>query len=302
MNCGFVNDSLRSRIEALFADIGPRAERGFGDLTVGWGLEDLRRGDPYYFDGLRRHHLKDRRIVVFQHTLDGWGAHRAHGKTRRVRPGHAFVAVTPGPYVYWLPREAPRWTFFWLSIHHRTVSSRVVESQERAPHVFAVPGDSPLMTASLDLLHGIFQDTFEDEFAREEALLRWMFAYLRGMDRLMHPRDARHELLEEVRAAVLGRLGRPLSVKDLASARGMSRTHYSHDFRRITGQTPAAFATRVRIREAERRLRQTHDTIETLAKACGFTAAAQMIRVFRRHYHTTPDAWRRQSARVARPT
>lgn len=266
-------------------------------MAIGWGLETHRRGEPYAYDGLKRGVDRRHPILIFKYTLEGWGSFAFKGRRWRVRPGQVFMTLTPSPYRFWLPSNSPSWTFFWMSIHHRYVAERVFSMLQKTSPVFALAEDSPLMGAALNLLGGVLHGRFPDFHAREESLFRWMCECERALDRQIHPPDRRHEWLESVRQRVIERLSRPLSVDDLARDRGLSRTHFSHRFRRATGMTPAAWMSQVRVGEAERQLRETGEAVETISARCGFGSSTQFGRVFRRFYHVTPGAYR---ARVAK--
>lgn len=71
-------------------------------------------------------------------------------------------------------------------------------------------------------------------------------------------------------------------------------THFSHYFRAVTGLPPARFVTQIRLEEVTRCLLETNHTLETIAAATGFADAKHLCKVFRRHYHLSPGAFRRQ--------
>lgn len=261
-------------------------------MAIGWGLETRAREERYAQDGLKRNVSRNHPILIFKYTLEGLGAFAFGEKHWRLHPGQAFLAMTPSPYRYWLPKRSPFWRFLWLSIHHRYIVERVWPSLLKTPPVFNLPEDSPLMRASLALLDGVLLGRFPDMHAREESLFRWLCVYERTRDQQRHPAGRREELLEAVRRTVMRRLSRPIDVSVLAASHGLSRTHFSHRFRRTTGRTPAAWVTQLRASEAERRLRETAESARSIAARCGFGSPTQFGRVFRRLYHMTPAAYR----------
>jgi len=62
-------------------------------------------------------------------------------------------------------------------------------------------------------------------------------------------------------------------------------------FKAKTGISPAAFVTEVRLKEALKLLR-TPAKLEDVAAQTGFADANHFCKVFRRHFHTSPGAYR----------
>ena len=85
---------------------------------------------------------------------------------------------------------------------------------------------------------------------------------------------------------------RAIGVNTLAAEFGMTRSHFSHCFRELTGQTPAHFATTVRVHEAARMLRETQAPLKAIADDCGFANPSHFCKVFRRFHHLSPATYR----------
>lgn len=93
-------------------------------------------------------------------------------------------------------------------------------------------------------------------------------------------------------------LARPIRLKALASTLGISRTHLSKLFKAAFGIPPHQWRLRRRLRHA-RLLLAGHESITDVALACGFSSSQHFATVFRRHYGTTPSAYR---AALSAPT
>jgi AraC-like DNA-binding protein len=257
-------------------------------------IETRTAADRYFWDGMRRGADPARPFVVFQVTLRGEGRYEQDGTAHPIGPGRAFAAVVPTPHRYYLPAGLEEWRFFWVLIRHPYIVRRIAERQRAgASAVLDVTPDAPLLARAVTLLEG----TFPDAFAQELAL----FAFLTEYDRHLHraareaaPDDDGERLLEEVRRFVRERLDRPADVTELAARHGMSRTRFSHHFRETTGLSPARFMARVRLEEAARSLALTDDPLHTIAAATGFADANHLCKAFRRHFRTSPGAFRRQ--------
>lgn len=87
-------------------------------------------------------------------------------------------------------------------------------------------------------------------------------------------------------------LGETLTLEELASATGLSSSHFARRFKVTTGMPPHQFLMQLRVERAKRMLRGGTSIIE-IALACGFTHQEHMTRIFRRAVGLTPAAYRR---------
>ena len=87
-------------------------------------------------------------------------------------------------------------------------------------------------------------------------------------------------------------LGHSLTLAELATATGLSPSHFARRFKVTTGMPPHQFLMQLRVERAKRMLRSGTSIIE-IALACGFTHQEHMTRIFRRAVGMTPAAYRR---------
>lgn len=84
-----------------------------------------------------------------------------------------------------------------------------------------------------------------------------------------------------------------ISLADLAAAAGLSRTHFTAQFRLATSCRPHDFILLQRIEAAERLLLQTTREILDIALTVGFQTQAHFSTVFKRIVGEAPGRWRR---------
>ncbi len=263
-----------------------------GDFLVTAGLETKTDPAAYVWDGLKRGADASHPFVVFQYTLAGAGSYEAGGALSALTPGTAFLAVVPSAHVYFLPRESPAWTFFFLLIRHPYAVQRLAETQKRSGPIRPLTESDPPMRRALALFEGMSLGTYRDSWAVESALFEFVFEYERHAQRLLYPEAEREALLDAVRRQVLS--GAAGNVSAIAAAHGLSRCHFSRQFKAVTGLAPASWVRQVRMEEAVRRLLCSSDTLETVARTTGFADANHFCKVFRRQYHLSPGEFRRQ--------
>ena len=87
-------------------------------------------------------------------------------------------------------------------------------------------------------------------------------------------------------------------VPDLAREAGMSTRNFLRHFRRVTGYSPTDWLMRERLQESARLVITTGRSIDSIARACGFGTTSNFRRQFRRHFGSTPNAYRRVFVRL----
>lgn len=98
----------------------------------------------------------------------------------------------------------------------------------------------------------------------------------------------------EAEAYLAEHYAEPLSLDEMAAHFHLSRQYFSKLFRRVTGSSPHAYLTAVRLRRAQELLALPDLSIEAVATNVGFTDPYYFSRCFRRHTGLTPTQYRRQ--------
>jgi transcriptional regulator GlxA family with amidase domain len=100
--------------------------------------------------------------------------------------------------------------------------------------------------------------------------------------------------IEEVRAWVIDHLHEDLRVEHLATRAAMSPRHFARVFRQDTGTTPARYIERLRVEAAQRRLQESGDKLDKIAKDCGLRSIQGLRRAFVRVLHEVPTEYRQR--------
>ena len=96
-------------------------------------------------------------------------------------------------------------------------------------------------------------------------------------------------------ALIEERYAEPLTVAELARSARMGVSRFHEEFRRETGQSPAARLAATRLDRAADLLRDTRLPIAEIALAVGFSDQSALTRSFRRRRGTTPAALRAEA-------
>ncbi|HSS34589.1 MAG TPA: AraC family transcriptional regulator [Solirubrobacterales bacterium] len=101
---------------------------------------------------------------------------------------------------------------------------------------------------------------------------------------------ARHLL--RARDMADARYAEPLNVEDLAAAAGLSRAHFSREFRRAFGVSPHAYLLTRRLERAAALLRNTDNSVAEVCLAVGLQGIGSFTTSFKRAFGKTPTEYR----------
>jgi AraC-like DNA-binding protein len=88
------------------------------------------------------------------------------------------------------------------------------------------------------------------------------------------------------------RYAEPLGVEDLAHAAGLSRAHFSREFRRAFGESPHAYLLTRRLERAAALLRNTDRSVAEICFAVGLQSVGSFTTSFTRTYGMSPTRYR----------
>ncbi len=88
------------------------------------------------------------------------------------------------------------------------------------------------------------------------------------------------------------RYAEPLGVDDMARAAGLSRAHFSREFRRAFGESPHSYLLTRRLERAGALLRNTDRSVAEICFTVGLQSVGSFTTSFTRNYGVSPTAYR----------
>jgi len=88
------------------------------------------------------------------------------------------------------------------------------------------------------------------------------------------------------------RYAQPLDVDDMAGAAGLSRAHFSREFRRAFGESPHGYLLTRRLERAAALLRDTDRSVAEVCFSVGLQSVGSFTSSFGRAYGRSPTAYR----------
>lgn len=261
------------------------------------GITQLVPGSKYRWEGKKRKADPKKPFLAFQWTIDGHGVFQKRREMHLLPAGKAFMTIVPSDHVYFYPKDAPGWRFVFLLIHMQCVVERLAPLIDPSGSILNVSPASSLVTYALRIVQGLADGGLHDTLEAEHAQLTWMMEAERFLTAERYPERQRLVLLNELRERVRSNPGRRFSISELAAETAMSRSNYTHYFKKKTGLSPAAYVGRIRIEvAAERLLRDPRAPLKEIASETGFMDATHFSKAFYKHYRISPGAFRKQYA------
>ena len=84
------------------------------------------------------------------------------------------------------------------------------------------------------------------------------------------------------------------TVEALSRASAMGRTAFTQKFVDMVGDTPKSYLTNTRLMKAKAKLKNTHDSMLSIAESAGYASEAAFGKAIKQHFNTTPGELRKK--------
>jgi AraC-like DNA-binding protein/effector-binding domain-containing protein len=96
---------------------------------------------------------------------------------------------------------------------------------------------------------------------------------------------------------ITAHLGRGVTLESMARRAGQSRFRFHREFQRVSGETLKQFTLRLQLEHAAAQLAAHDSAVRVVALKNGFGSHEVFLRAFRRHFGTSPMAYRKAAVR-----
>ena len=249
----------------------------------------------YIWNGLKR---GPEPMIIWQYTLDGTGGLRYGHDEYRLPPGEALLVKVPEDHCYFLPAESPAWEFVYVTVNGSEAIRMLDELRGKTGPVCRFDSNAKTLPLVLELYHLARKKRINTPW--QASRLAYDFVMTLAED-LLQAKDLLNQpvYLSEVIDFCVNNLHRRIDVEDMAALSGLSRFHFSREFKKHTGFSPAAYLQEMRMKKAVRMLQSERMTVKEIAYACGFDDASYFCRCFHQAYGMAPGNYREFAAPVA---
>lgn len=242
----------------------------------------------YVWDSLKR---GPKSMMVWQYTVSGRGAYRVGDQVYDLEPGTAFLAEVPGNNCYYRPNDSRHWELLYITVTGSECIRLLRELIEKSGPVFKLPEDGKTIDVVSDIFRTLNKGRINNPFKASELAYRFVMTLYEEI-LLGNWKKTRPEFISKVIDYCLEHVGEPLAVEEMAEVSGLSRYHFSREFKKYTGMTPMAYYTEMRVKKAIRMLQAENKTIKEIAFECGYDNLSYFGKIFRKSTGMSPAGFR----------
>ncbi|GEM46800.1 helix-turn-helix transcriptional regulator [Deinococcus cellulosilyticus] len=215
------------------------------------------------------------------------------GKHYAVNAGEALILL-PGKRHWGFEPYQKELSFFWLHFYVQDTAG---------PQEMVLP--KHVQVQRPEHLSALFRRLLDEQEIPGHAPITCDLLALLILTGLSHsegtpaaPRNSLNRIASEAQAYIALHHQELLSSSRIARALGYNSDYLGRAFRSVYGHTLTEAINRYRVRRACVLLLNTHDTIESIAHACGFREVIYFRRVFRELEGVTPSSYRKLHAQM----
>jgi len=240
----------------------------------------------YDWHGMKRGQSE---FILWQYTISGKGKLIHDEQEYYLSPGEAMLVHIPHKHRYFLPKDSDHWDFVFI-IMRGVESLRICKEAERINGPLIKYHDE---NHSLKCAEEIFKEASSPNYNSYKLS---GFAYQFCMDLFadINPQktEKRPASIDRAVKYALVHFEEPVGVDEMAERAGLSRYHFSRQFKKYMGTSPADFMHKLRLDKAVNLLQSDSMPVYAVAEQCGFESSSYFCRAFVKEFGNSPNAFR----------
>lgn len=240
----------------------------------------------YDWHGMKR---GQREFVLWQYTISGKGKLIHDEQEYDLPPGEAMLVHIPHNHQYFLPKDSDHWDFAFI-IMRGVEALRICKEAERINGPLIKYQDE---NKSLKCAEEIFKEASSTNYnSYKLSCLAYQFCMDLFADITPKKTNMRPTSIDRAVKYALTHFEEPVGVDEMAEKAGLSRYHFSREFKKYMGAPPADFIRKLRLDKAVNLLQSDSMPVHVVAKKCGFESSSYFCRAFVKEFGRSPNAFR----------
>ena len=234
--------------------------------------------------GIRDHYL-------IHHIITGKGFYQANGKTYEINAGDTFLVYPQTEVSYYADGKNP-WEYAWVGFQGSDAAI-ILKATDFSPSSPVLP-TSGLNHAIQAHLMGIYEargSGFVDSVEMTGRLYRTLALFMKHSSTAEHTNTASNYVQTAI-AYISANYSYPLTIEDIASYVGISRSHLFRSFEAVLQKSPKEYLTAFRLKQACYLLKHSSLSIAALASSVGFDNGLYFSKIFHKEMGIAPREYR----------
>lgn len=242
--------------------------------------------DPLYQwgPGLRDHYL-------IHHVVSGRGFYIAGGKTYALSAGDTFLVYPLTEITYYADEKEP-WEYYWVGFSGSDAAAIINATgfSKNSPVLYSQADSEQIKNYLLQIYEARGQDL--SHAVKMTGLLYLTLSLFLKPSEISEKKEAAFGYLQTAITYMNYHYPYSVSIDDVAAFAGISRSHLYRIFMSHTGQSPKAYLSALRIRQACTLMKKSDISIAAIANSVGFENSLYFSKVFKKLKGVTPTQYR----------
>lgn len=246
--------------------------------------------DPLYQwgPGIRDHYL-------IHYIISGEGYYTTKGVTHHLHSGDSFLVFPNTEVTYYADEENP-WEYAWVGFTGSDAAMilQATDFSKKSPIIANTPEGSSIQKKILQ----IYDNRGNDYISAVEMtgeLYTLLAIYMKNSTKKSDANTAQSYVQKAIEF-ITSNYSYPITVEDIASYVGLSRSHLFRSFESVLGESPKEYLTNFRMKQACYLLEHTNLSITAIANSLGFDNSLYFSKIFHKELGSSPKTWRNTKA------
>lgn len=236
------------------------------------------------WEGIRNHYL-----IHYIHS--GRGYYRTGGQTFLLTKGDAFLIYPDKKVCYYADENEP-WEYYWVGFHGTDAISLIEKTDfsPQNPIFYHCSFGNEILNCLLEIYY-VRGNTAANTVKMTSSLYQMFSFFIQdSTTKQIKPSSVPH--IELAISFIASQYSYPITIEEIASYVGISRTHLFREFKEHLKQSPKDYLTDFRMKEACRLLNSTTLSINSIANSVGYENGMYFSKSFHKKFHITPSQFR----------
>lgn len=250
------------------------------------GIES-RQNEEYYYHNLDRPSFNG---YLFQYTLKGKGIYEVNGTSYELSPGNGFLLKIPEDSSYYLPAGSnEHWEYFYLHFDGTGAEFFYHALRNYYGPIVNLPRNNPPFPLFFKLHETLLNQETLGAYEGGEFLYRFFSGLLRQLEAPSLESIGFIGLAADYMKKNYSQMD---GIAQAAAHCQVSQSHLTRCFQAQLGTTPLNYLLNIRLENAIFLLLNTEDSVDSIARSCGFSCGNYFSKVFRKHMKVSPMEYR----------